>query len=206
MKRSIIGLICITFLLSCQPEPDNFKLLDDLVVSTNYDTEADFSTYATYAISADTIGYLSNNSQDTILVTPKNGDLPRSIITQLHINLDKRGYTNVAKNENPDIGVNVVIVNDINFFQEVVYPGGYYPYSGYGYYSYYNFYPYVNTYSSNTGALVVEFVDLKNKTQDNKVKIVWTAQMGDIISTVDRIQQSKDAIDQAFVQSPYLDN
>src|SRR5690606_27770579 len=103
----------------------------------------------------------------------------------------------------PDLGVNVFIVNDLNFFQEVVYPGYYYPYSGYGYYSYYN-YPYVNTYASNTGSLVVEIVDLKNRTPDNKVKVIWTAFMGDIISTLDQEKQSAEGVDQAFVQSNYL--
>lgn len=193
----------IIVITACQPEPDNLKLLDDLVVSTNYDTSVDFEQYTTYSLATDTIGFFSNQYQDTILVTPKNGQLPRIILSQINTNLDALGYEEVEKTADPDLGVNVFIVNDLNFFQEVVYPGYYYPYSGYGYYSYYN-YPYVNTYASNTGSLVVEIVDLKNRTPDNKVKVIWTAFMGDIISTLDQEKQSAEAVDQAFVQSHYL--
>lgn len=192
---------------SCQTEPDSEKLIDELVVSTNFDPEADFSSYTTYAIPTDTIGFISNNSSDTIIVSP-GSSFPRAVLSAIRQNMDDRGYTRVARNENPDIGVNVMVINDFNMFQEIVYPGGYgYPgsyYSGYyGYGSYY-YYPYVNTYAYNTGVLVIELVDLKNRTPDNKVKVVWDAYLGDVYSTVDRLAQTDDGIQQAFVQSPYL--
>lgn len=205
MMRLLFFFVIITF-MACQPEPDNLKLLDQLVVSTNYDTEADFTEYTTYALATDTIGFISNRVEDTILVTPEDGDLPRSILSQVETNMNQAGYTRVNRTENPDMVVHVLIVNDINFFQEVVYPGYYYPYGygyGYGYGSYYYNYPYVNTYVNNTGSLVVEIVDLKNPS-GNTVKVIWTAYMGDIVSTVDRIKQSVEAVDQAFIQSPYL--
>ena len=108
------------------------------------------------------------------------------------------------RKENPDLGVNVYIVKDLNVFQQLVNPGYYYPYY-YGYGSYYS-YPYINTYAYNTGALVVEIVDLKNVTPDGKVKVIWNAYMGDLYSALDYTQQSLEAIDQAFVQSNYLVN
>ena len=192
---------------SCQTEPDSEKLIDQLVVSTNFDPEAEFSAYTTYALPTDTIGFISNNSADTIIVSPES-TFPRAVLTAIRQNLDDRGYTRVARNQSPDVGVNVMVINDFNMFQEVVYPGGYgYPgsyYSGYyGYGSYY-YYPYVNTYAYNTGVLVIELVDLKNRTPDNKVKVVWDAYLGDVYSTVDRLAQTEEAIQQAFVQSPYL--
>lgn len=201
----VFVVACISW--SCQTEPDSAKLIDQMVVSTNYDPEASFENYTTYAIPTDTIGFISNNSSDTIIVSPESG-FPRHVLTAIKRNMDDRGYTRVARNEDPDVGVNVMVVNDFNLFQEVVYPGYYgYPgnyYSGYyGYGSYY-YYPYVNTYAYNTGVLIVELVDLKNRTPDNKVKVVWDAYMGDVYSTIDRAAQSEDAIDQAFVQSPYL--
>lgn len=192
----------------CQSEPDSEKLIDQMVVSTNYDTEADFAAYSTYAIPIDTIGFISNNSDDTIITSPES-TFPRHVLTAIRQNLDARGFTRVNRNEDPDLGVNVMVVNDFNVFQEVVYPGYYgYPgnyYPGYwGYGSYYS-YPYVNTYAYNTGVLIIELVDLKNRTPDNKVKVVWDAYLGDVYSTIDRLQQSSDGINQAFVQSPYLE-
>lgn len=202
MKRFILLAAALVF-WGCEPEPDNLKLLDELVVSTNYDRNADFGSYSTFSLPVDTIGFISNSSNDTILVHARS-ELVRPILTEVKTNMLSRGYTLVDKSENPDVAVNVFIVNDINLFQQVVYPNYYYPYY-YGYSSsYYYSYPYVETFVNNTGALVVEMVDLINRNPSNQVKVVWTAYMGDIINTVDRLQQSVDAIDQAFVQSPYI--
>jgi hypothetical protein len=207
--------ICFLFVLmagglnwACQTEPDSEELINEMVVSTNYDPDANFAAYATYAIPTDTIGFVSNtNSSDTIIAYPESS-FPRNVLNGIRNNLDARGYTRVAKNEDPDLGINVMVVNDYNVFQEIVYPNYYgYPgnyYSGYyGYGSYY-YYPYVNTYAYNTGVLIIEMVDLKNRTPDNKVRVVWDAYLGDVYSTVDREAQSARAIDQAFIQSPYI--
>jgi hypothetical protein len=84
----------------------------------------------------------------------------------------------------------------------VVYPGNYY--SGYyGYNSFY-YYPYIQTYVSNTGVLIIELVDLKNRTPDNKVKVIWTAHLGDVYNTLDRVKQAQSGIEEAFTQSPYI--
>lgn len=206
MKWAWITSIFLASLMSaCQPEPDALRLLDQLVVSTNYDTNVNFQTYATYSISTDTIGFVSNQSNDTILVNSKS-TYPRPVLQKVIANLNSMGYTRVAKNENPDMRINVYLVNDYNLFQQVVYPNYYYPsYYGYGYgYGGYYGYPYVNTYESNTGSLVVEILDLKTITPDKKVKVIWGAYMGDVYSAIDVIKQSEEAIDQAFIQSPYL--
>jgi hypothetical protein len=202
-----IVLILAGFSWACQTEPDSAELIDQMVVSTNYDPQADFAAYTTYAIPTDTIGFVSNNSEDTIIVYPESS-YPRHVLSLVRANMEARGYTRVARNQDPDIGVNVMVVNDFNVFQEIVYPNYYgYPgsyYSGYyGYGSYY-YYPYVNTYAYNTGVLIIELVDLKNRTPDNKVKVVWDAYLGDVYSTIDRDAQTEEGINQAFVQSPYI--
>jgi len=199
LSIATLALLC----WGCEPTPDNTKLLDQLVVQTHYDTDVNFTDYTTYSMSTDTIGFISNASNDTILVQGDNSTYPRPVLQQVQSNLDKVGYTRVDKHANPDLGINVYVVNDYNLFQTVVYPSYYYP-SYYGYYgSYYN-YPYVNTYEQNTGALVVEIVDLKNIGADKKVRVLWTAYMGDVYSTISLVQESTDAIDQAFLQSPYI--
>jgi hypothetical protein len=206
MKNILIALAATFILYSCQSEPDNLKLFDELVVSTNFDAEASFSTYGTYAIPSDTIGFVSNrNPNDTILVsTADNAHYPRKVLQQIMQNLNARSFTRVDRSQSPDLAVNVYIVNDLNLFQQVVYPNYYYP-SYYGYGSYYS-YPYINTYAYNTGALVVELVDLKNVRPGNQVKVVWNAYMGDVYSTINLADQSIKAIDQAFTQSTYLVN
>ena len=201
----LIGSILLLF-WSCQPEADTLRLLDDLVVSTNYDTDANFAGYSTYSISTDTIGFVSNKSPNDTIIIQSDSNYPRPVLQKVEANLNSLGYTRVASDQNPDWRINVYVVNDYNLFQQVVYPDYYYPsYYGYGYgYGSYYGYPYVNTYASNTGSLVVEILDLKNITPDKKVKAIWNAYMGDVYSTIDLIKQSEEAIDQAFVQSPYL--
>jgi len=206
MQKLLAIVLAGVGLWGCQTEPDNQKLFDELVVSTNFDPGATFSSYTTYAIPTDTIGFVSDTDpNDTILVAePRNEFYPRKVLERVKANMDDRLYRRVDRNEHPDLGVNVYVVKNFNVFQQIVDPGYYYPYY-YGYGSYYS-YPYINTYAYNTGALVVEIVDLKNVTPDNKVKVIWNAYMGDVYSALDLTQQSLEAIDQAFVQSNYFVN
>jgi hypothetical protein len=203
--RSVLILFAsaVTF-FSCRPEPEAVDLVDQLVVSTNYDNTANFSSFTTYAIPTDTIGFISETSPDTIIVASKS-TFPRPVLQTINSDLQARGYSRVNRNQNPDIGINVLVVNDLNVFQDVVYPNNYGGYYGgyYGYNSWYS-YPYVQTYAYNTGVLIIEVVDLKHLTPDNKVKVLWTAYMGDVYSTLDLERQAVDAIHQAFTQSPYL--
>lgn len=210
MKKYFNPLVLVAsalFLTACHPEPDTKALIDQLVVSSNYDPTADFKNYATYAIPTDTIGLISNSSNDTIIVA-RESEFPRQVLNTIKSNLNARGYTQVEKNQNPDLGINVLVVNDFNVFQEMVYPPGYgypgnYYFGYYGYNSWY-FYPYINTYAYNTGVLIIEIVDLKNRTPENNVKVIWDAYMGDLYSTLDLSRQAEEAIDQAFIQSPYI--
>jgi hypothetical protein len=204
MKKclAILIFLVMAMVMACEPEPDQHKLYDQLVVSTNYDPAANFGSYFTYVISTDTIGFYSNQTSDTIL-THTDSDLVRPIIDKVKQNLNVRGFEQVELAENPDLGINISIVNNLNLFQQIVDPGYYSNYYGYG--SYY-YYPYIETYVENTGTLVLEIIDLKNRNANNQVKVVWAAYMGDLISTVDRLKQTEEGIDQAFAQSPYVDS
>lgn len=209
MKKCLtISSIALIFLLAgCYSEPDTQRLLDELVVATNFDPGADFTSYSTYAIPTDTIGLISNTSNDSI-ITHSKSDFPRPVLNAIRAHLNDRGYTRIDRSQDPDLGINVMLVNDFNIFQQVIYPdyygypGNYYP-GYYGYGSYYS-YPVVNTYAYHTGVLIIEIVDLKNKTPDNKVRVVWDAYMGDMYNTLDLIPQTERAIGQAFVQSAYV--
>jgi hypothetical protein len=204
MKSYFMILAAAIGIMSCRPEPEAVELVDQMVVQTNYDKTANFSDYSTYAIPTDTIGFISETSADTIIVASKS-TFPKPVLQAINADLQSRGFTKVRRTENPDLGVNVLVVNDFNVFQDVVYPSNYGGYYGgyYGYNSWYG-YPYIQTYAYNTGVLIIELVDLKNLTPDNKVRVVWTAYMGDVYSTINLERQAVDAIEQAFTQSPYL--
>jgi Domain of unknown function (DUF4136) len=202
----LISGILVTVVIGCEPQPDDLTLLDQFVVSTNFDPDANFSSYTTYYMPLDTIGLVSNVAGDDSIIV--GSSYARPVITQVKNNLNSRGFQSVGINDDPDLAINAYVLKNLNIFQQTYYPGSY-GYPGYyypGYYGYYgyNYYPYVNTYAYNTGVLVVEIVDLKNKTAQNTVKVIWDAYLGDVFSSVDLSQQTLDGIDQAFLQSPYL--
>jgi hypothetical protein len=154
----------------------------------------------------DTIGFVSNRNPIDTIIVHQQSDYPRPVLKSIVSNLNSLGYSKVSEDEDPDLRVNVYVINDYNLYQQIIYPSYYYPsyYGyGYGYGSLYGF-PYVNTYAVNSGSLVIELLDLKNITPDNKVKVIWSAYMGDVYNTADLIKQTEKAIDQAFLQSPYL--
>jgi hypothetical protein len=209
--KKIVFFSVIAFLCACQDKPELVKRVQDMVVQTNYDTTVDFRNFNTFTMPMDTIGLVSNTTDASAIVNTYSKSLTAAIRTQM----EQEGYLYTAINQIPDLGVNIYVVNDQSVYQSVS-PGFGYPYGGYGYggYSYgyggyyggyggYYNYPYVNTYVSNQAILVVELADLKNS-QTGNPKVVWTANVGDLISTVDQNAKVLEAVTQAFQQSPYL--
>jgi hypothetical protein len=196
--RTVIFLLGLFTLFGCGTQPQLSEIVNDMVVLTNFDDKADFSQYATYALTMDTVGLISNTSNDDAL----SNDYTKMITAQIKKNLDQTNHTKVEKNQDPDIGVNVVIVNDLSVSQSVIYPGGYGGYGGYyGYYGYGGA-GYVSTNYFQQAILVIEFVDLRGSSSDPPS--VWVANIGDLVNSYDTSGKTKQAIDQAFAQSPFL--
>lgn len=206
MTKLFLSLVFVSTVLlpGCEPEPDAEELLDQLVVETNVDPSAAFSSYTTYSISEDTIGLVSNiNGDDTLIV---GTNYARPVVNAIVDNMNARGYVRVDRTGDPDLAVNAFIVKNLDIQQQINYPG-YYGYPGYfypGYYGYGSFYyPYVNTFVYNTEVLVVEIIDLMNPV-NNQVRVIWNAHLGDVYSALNPREQSVAAVNQAFIQSPYI--
>lgn len=195
MRKAIIILSMFT-LLGCGTQPQLSELVNDMVVLTNFDETVDYSQYVTYTMPLDTVGLVSNTTNDEYLA-----DAYASLITSaVKRNLDQTNHTMVGFNDDPDIGINVLIVNDLSVSQSVYYPSYYYP-SSYGYYGYggYGGYYGIPTYSySQQAMLVIEFVDIRTE------KSIWLANIGDLVNSFDTSTKTREAIDQAFKQSPFL--
>lgn len=202
----LTGLALGGFLLfsSCSPSPDLSSLVKDMVVQTGFDTGVNFRSYSTYAMPLDTIGQIYNLApQDTIII----GDYAQLVSKTVKENLDHAGYLQVAINQNPDLGVNVYIVRNYSVYQSYISPGYYSPgfsYSNYYPYSGYYYAPYVSYSSSNTAILIVEILDLKNKDNQGRIHMIWTAHIGDVITSYDSYQKSAEGLNQAFTQSSYI--
>jgi hypothetical protein len=212
MKVGLVQLILYTALLSgCNMEPQIGERAADMVVQTKYDvssintTSNIFNTYSTFILRIDTIGYVSTRSSDTVLVDGVNinvtGGFVTPVVNRVLLHLNAAGFVKVTEEDDPDFAVNIAVLQNFDFFQTINYPGFYPGY--YGYYGYY--YPIVTTYYSNYATMIIEVVDIKNfSLNGNGYKVIWKASVGDLISTVDLRAKTLEAIDQAFLQSPYI--
>jgi hypothetical protein len=206
MKRNVLAWLGLPalLLLGCLKDPDFEQLSSNFVVVTKADSIANFSNYKTYYIS-DTLGLVSDNVNDTILI----GTTAQALVNAVKQNLNARGYTFVPKGAHPDIGVNLGIIKTTNV--GVVYPGWWYGYPGWwdpwywgGYYPYY--YPWSYYYVVETGTLIVDLIDQKNSNATHTMRVLWTAFAGGALgSDVNaNVQRGVDAINQSFTQSSYI--
>lgn len=210
MKQIAVWMVIGLALVGCAREPELVDLVKYMVVQTDYDTEAIneeeniFNGYATFVLREDTLGFVSTYSNDTILLDEPGTriDFVNAVVDSVAANAEVRGFERVEADENPDFAIKIVVLENFSFFQTVSYPGyysGYYGYYG-GYYG-----PIVSTYASNFVTLVVEVVDIKNYAANgNKYNVIWSAYIGDLLTTIDRKNKILYAVNQAFEQSPYF--
>jgi hypothetical protein len=206
--RLIFLSVGLSVLTGCNLEPQLGELVKDMVVQTVYDqgsvnaSQNIFTTYSTFTIREDTIGFVSTRYSNTYITDRPSDDFVKPVSRLVRDSILASGYTKVAPTENPDFAVNVTVLDNFNFFQTLSYPTFYPGY--YGYYGYY--YPIVSTYYSSYGTLVIEIVDVKNYAANgNKYKVIWKAYMGDLYATIDLKTKTLEAVSQAFSQSPYIE-
>jgi len=204
MKKSLFA-IAVVFFAACNEGPDLEKLVKSMVVQTSFARNINFSAYTTFFMPADTLGLLSNVNDDTIIV----GEYAQGVTARIRSRISGNGFTAAGRDADPDLAVNAYVVDNSGVFQNVTYPNYLYGYPGYFYPGYYGFggfynYPIVQSFSYQSGILVIELIDLKNRTPDNKLQVVWVANIGDVYTSTDPYAKVLEGIDQAFRQSPYL--
>jgi hypothetical protein len=178
MKRKLIGLasLCSVLLLSCAKDPlNNMTQEESRIYITNYDTAARFSNYRTFTIS-DSVAVVQNNQLAGREMTAVDVQFVNAVVEALQ----QRGYTRVARNQSPDLGVAISRIANtstsiINYNDFGGYYGGWWdpwywgaPGYGYGFPSYYGI------YQSTERALMIDVFDLKNSAQNNQIRSVWS--------------------------------
>ncbi len=108
---------------ACRKSPDTSQLSAEFVVQTSRDPEADFGNYQTYYIS-DTIALATTNPNDTIWFDNES----KQLIDAVKANMSEMGYTLVPRGSNPDLGLGLTAIKDLNL--GVVYPGWWWGYWG----------------------------------------------------------------------------
>src|SRR6185369_5055652 len=101
MKRHFVVVAFALLCWGCEPKPNSNDLVKRMVVSTDYNSAADFTGYTTYTMVLDTMSYFDNsnpNPRDTSVIGPGVHDITNKVKNKL----DSAGYGLVNKKMSPD--------------------------------------------------------------------------------------------------------
>src|SRR5437764_13187068 len=106
MKYLMSTAILISLLgIGCLKSPDFSTLSTNFVVVTKTDSLAKFASYHTYYIS-DSVATISTVTGDSIIKTANS----QKLVDAVKQKMSSRGYTFVSKGANPDLGINMGVV------------------------------------------------------------------------------------------------
>lgn len=191
-------------IMSCQKNPDTDNLDDNYLVYTNYDAGTDFKSINTFHI-IDSILIIDKSEKATYW---KNSN-SQKIVNAYSDELERAGYIPVEENEEADVVLQLSYINTTYYFNTYgsgpwwnFYPG-YWNWGGWGWY-----YPYSFTYSYSTGSIIGELVNINAPAaQNSKLTVIWNSYICGILNgNTLSLTRTLDAIEQAFIQSPYLSN
>jgi hypothetical protein len=200
-----LGILAFgTMFTSCSKDPlANLTEEETRIYITDHDETANFAAFSTFSIS-DSVTVI-NDGQPSKQLNAND----QAFINAVKNEMEAKGYTQVSKTANPDLGINVTriyntstgVISYNNYYNDFY--GGYWDpyYWGYGGYGYYTPYSYA-TYSVREGALSVDILDLKNAATTNRINVIWTGLIrgSGIFNSATAPQQ----ISMLFNQSTYL--
>lgn len=167
-------MLFIAVFTNCTKDPlKGLTNEESRIYITNKDSSVNFSTYKTYYIS-DSITVLDNGEPTKDLTA-----LDQAYIDAVNKYMQERGFIKVAKEADPDLGININrIYSTSTGILDNGYWGGYgnywdpfyWGYSGYGYYVPYAY----AVYSITEGAISIDMLDLKNAEVKGKIDLLWT--------------------------------
>lgn len=209
MKNIVIPVLLATGILamtSCRKDAiKNLEGDEGLIYITKHSDSVNFNSFRTFSI-ADSVAVISNNKLEGRVRT----DVDAAYINAVKDQLVQRGYTLVAKDQNPDLGITIsriyntsTGVFDYGSYWDPYYGSYWDPYYwGYGGYGYYFPSYYFGTYSITEGALSIDVFNLRDAKQTNKISSVWN---GLIRGTgVFNVSTAGKGVKALFDQSAYL--
>ena len=187
---------------SCQKSPDTDMLDNDYLVYTNYDAGTDFKSINTFHV-IDSILIIGNDEKASYW----NNSNSQKIVNAYSSALERAGYSPAIEDEEPDVVLQLSYINTTYYFNTYgsgpwwnYYPG-YWNWGGWGWY-----YPYSFTYSYSTGSIIGELVNTNAPTpQNDKLTVIWNSYICGLLNGNNlSLTRTLSAIEQAFIQSPYL--
>ena len=207
MKKLNYVLIAVFALTSCREDPDLGDLSSDFLVFTNYDGKADFNRFTRYYM-PDSVMVIGDTKDPEYWTGSKAAD----ILKAYEDNMQACGYVRTDDKSEADVGLQISYVQSVAYFVDYRNPYWWNEYPGYwlpGYWGDwgYWYYPYPVVYSYSVGSLLTEMVDLSTSpSADRKLTVVWNSFLSGLLSGSDafNMELTVRAINQSFVQSPYL--
>ena len=207
MKKLIYVLIAVFALTSCREDPDLGDLSSDFLVFTNYDGKADFNRFTRYYM-PDSVMVIGDTKDPEYWTGSKAAE----ILKAYEDNMQACGYVRTDDKSEADVGLQISYVQSVAYFVDYRNPYWWNEYPGYwlpGYWGDwgYWYYPYPVVYSYSVGSLLTEMVDLSTSpSADRKLTVVWNSFLSGLLSGSDafNMELTVRAINQSFVQSPYL--
>jgi len=179
MKKYILpvaGFFILTLaLVGCSKDPlRDMTEEESRIYITNRDSSANFGLFNTFSIS-DSVSVISNNH----LEGRETSDLDRLYVNAVRKELTDRGFKEVPRSSNPDLGINVSRIYNSST-GVVSYPdywGGYndyydpfyWGYPGYGY----SFPGSYGVYEITEGALSIDILDIKDAGSSKTINGLW---------------------------------
>ena len=191
-------------LASCTKEPlKNLTAEESRIYITDHDSSVNFSSFKTFSI-VDTVSIIEDGQLSGKQLTAWDA----SILNAVAAEMNARGYTQVSRSQNPDLGVNVSrIYNTYNGVMSYPdYWGGYGSYYDPFYWGYpgssYYFPQRYSIYQITEGAASIDLLDLETASTTKQIRGVWN---GLIRGTgVFNVNNAPSQVRALFDQSPYL--
>jgi hypothetical protein len=207
MKKILLIPALALLAVACHKEPyldsDN-----EYLVYTSPGKDVTFASFTTFDL-ADSLLVIGQSAKPEY----SQSQNALALIKAVRMNMENAGYIYTPDNPDADLGIQMTYVIKTDRYVEYYndpywwlnYPGYWSP----GYWGNYVgfYYPYPVTYTYSTNALMVDMADLTTpKTGTEALKVVWSVYIGGPAgsSVASDVEVMKNAIDQAFVQSPYL--
>ncbi len=209
MKKILLFSAAVLLLAACHKEP--FRDSDnEYLVYTSPGKSTDFAQYRTFSI-ADSLLVIGRTDKPTYSKT----EAAKALINAYRTNMENYGYVYTTDVATADLGIQLTyIIKTERFVRYYEHPYWWLDYPGYwpaGYWGDWHgyYYPRPVTYTYTTNALLADFVNLTTElTEESPLEIVWTSYIGGPAGSSYQgdVKRMQKAIDQAFVQSPYLNH
>ena len=189
-------MVASLFVWSCYPD-GAYYYEDTDITFTQYDVDYDFSSRNTFSLPDKIVIDVEIEDGDTTYVFMKPA-FATPILASIRSNMENFGWNEVDINNNPDVVVSPAAMKSTKVFYSYWYNWWYGP--GWGWY----YPPYYTVSSYTTGTMLITIADPNVSNPVDRSEISWLMVGNGLASGAGDVSRVTNAIDQAFIQSPYL--